>query len=395
VKSLLLFCLAVCCFAAAPAVSSTSPLAPLVRLLTETEDVDVQLDVLRGIYEGLQGRRVAAPAGWAEVHRKLSASPSAAVREKLLQVSVLLGEPQALAELRRVAADRSASESARRAALQTLIDRRSDDLVPLLRDLLGDRAVRGTAVRGLAAYADASIPPAILHHYSSFAEGDKVAAVATLTARPDWALALLDAMEAGTVPRRDLSAFSARQLHALQNSRLTERLKKVWGTLRPPDRDRTAQLARYKALVTPEHLKKADRSQGRAVFRRTCASCHTLFDDGARIGPDLTGSQRSNPDYILLKVLDPNAVVARDYQMTVVTTTAGRTISGLVKEEDERTLTMQTPTEVVRIAKKEIDEKQKSSLSLMPEGQLTMLSDSDVRDLIAYLAGATQVPLPR
>jgi putative heme-binding domain-containing protein len=366
-----------------------------VRLLAGTDDSAVQLDVLCGIYEALQGCRLSAPPGWARVYRKLAESPSAAVREKVLQVSVLLGEPQALAELRRLAANRAQPETQRRGALQALIDRRPDDLLPLLLDLLTDRALRAASIPALASYADPAAARALLRQYSSFTDLEKTAAVSTLISRPASAFLLLDAMESGTVPRRDLSAFGARQLQALQDRRLTERLNQVWGTLRPPDRDRTALLSRYKVLAAPERLKQADRSRGRAVFRRSCASCHTLFDDGARIGPDLTGSQRTNPEYVLTKVLDPNAVVARDYQMTVVTTTTGRTISGLVKEEDERTLTLQTPTEVVRIAKKDIDEKQKSSLSLMPEGLLAMLSDTEVRDLLAYLGTPTQVPLPR
>jgi putative heme-binding domain-containing protein len=370
------------------------PLAPLVRLLSETDDAAVQLDVLRGMYDGLQGRRLSAPAGWSVVHRKLIASPSDKVREKLLQVSVLLGDPQALIDLRRIAADRSAVESTRCLAVEALAARRPDDLLPLLCELVTDRAVRGSAVRALAAYASPAVPAAILRNYSSFADSEKAAAIATLCSRPEHALALLEAIEAGTVPRRDLSAFAARQLAALHDARLTARLNKVWGTLRPPDKDRIALLARYKALVTPDRLKQGDLGHGRLLFRRTCASCHTLFDDGGKIGPDLTGSQRTNPEYLLLKVLDPSAVLARDYQMIVVTTTTGRTISGLVREEDERTLSLQTPTEVVRVAKKDIEERQKSSQSLMPEGMLAMLTDLEVRDLIAYLAGPTQVPLP-
>ena len=66
-----------------------------------------------------------------------------------------------------------------------------------------------------------------------------------------------EAMEKGQVPRRDLSVFTARQLLALRDPRLTERLNKVWGTLRPPAKDKAALLARYQALVAPDKLKKS------------------------------------------------------------------------------------------------------------------------------------------
>jgi putative heme-binding domain-containing protein len=98
---------------------------------------------------------------------------------------------------------------------------------------------------------------------------------------------------------------------------------------------------------------------------------------------------------VLTKVLDPNAVVAQDHQVTVVTTKGGRTLTGLVKEEDVTTLALQTRNEVIRVAKADIDERKKSPTSMMPEGLLAPLSDVELHDLIAYLAGPQQVPLPK
>ena len=54
-------------------------------------------------------------------------------------------------------------------------------------------------------------------------------------------------------------------------------------------------------------LKQADVAQGRVVFTNTCAQCHTLFDAGGKVGPNLTGSQRANLDYLLENVVDPSA----------------------------------------------------------------------------------------
>jgi putative heme-binding domain-containing protein len=147
-------------------------------------------------------------------------------------------------------------------------------------------------------------------------------------------------------------------------------------------------------MVPPDALKKADRKHGRLLFSRTCANCHTLFGEGGKIGPDLTGSQRGNLEYLLINLLDPSAVVARDYQMTVITTKAGRILSGLVKEESDKTLTLQTQNEVVRLEKTDIEERDRSSQSMMPDGLLATLSPAEVRNLIAYLSGPGQVPLP-
>jgi putative heme-binding domain-containing protein len=370
-------------------------LAPLVRVLAAADDVAVQRDVLRGMCEALQGRRaVAAPEGWAAAYRKLASSPNREVREKALVLGLLFGDPQALAALRRTVADTRADAAARRAALQALVEKRVPDVPELLRDLLAEPAMRGPALRALAAYDDSGTPALVLRHYAGLSEAEKADAVATLASRPAYALALLDAMERGQVPRRDLSPFVARQLLNFHDQRLGERLTKVWGAIRPPSKEKAALLARYKGLATPAALKKADRKHGRAVFARTCATCHTLFNEGANIGPDLTGSQRANPEYVLAKVLDPNAVVPHDYQVTFVTTTSGRVVAGIVKAETDKVLTLQTQNEVVRLPKSAVEERRRSSLSMMPEGLLAQLKDAEVRDLLAYLAGPGQVALP-
>jgi putative heme-binding domain-containing protein len=89
-----------------------------------------------------------------------------------------------------------------------------------------------------------------------------------------------------------------------------------------------------------------------------------------------------------------SAVVNADYRMTIVRLEDGRTLNGLVVEETPQTLTLQTPTERVTLPLAEIEERKRTQLSPMPEGQLDPLADEQVRDLIAYLQSQRQVPLP-
>jgi putative heme-binding domain-containing protein len=371
-------------------------LTPLVKVLATSNDGGLDRDVLRGMCEALQGRRhVAAPPGWSAVYRKLAASPDAEVRERALVLSVLFGDPAALDTLRRTAADPKAAGRARRRALQTLVEKRTPGLLPLLRKLLDDDRMRGPALRGLAALDDPGTPAIILRRYRSLSDAEKADAIGTLASRPRYARALLDAVAQGKVPRRDVTPYTARQLLGFKDKRLTEQLSKVWGSIRPPARARSALLGRYKAIVTPAALKKADRGHGRQVFARICANCHTLFGAGAKIGPDLTGSQRTNPEYILSKVLDPNAVVAQDFQVMRFTTADGRVVSGIIKSESDKVIAVQTPTEVIRLPKSDIEERERLPVSMMPEGQLSQMTDVEVRDLLAYLAGPGLVPLPR
>jgi putative heme-binding domain-containing protein len=373
-----------------------SPLLPLVRLLATSADVGVQRDVLTGMVEAFQGRRsVAAPAGWPDVYRMLSASPDVDVRQKGLILSVLFDDPRALADLRAAVADSHGQADWRQFSLQTLVDKRPADLPAVLRSVIDDQALRGPAIRGLAACNDPGTAETILSRYEQLTDSERSDSVATLASRPQYALALLDAIERGRVPRRDLSSFTARQLVAMKNPKLTERLTAVWGTVRPPSQEKNTLLARYKAVATPDALRTGDRNHGRQLFAKMCANCHTLFDAGARIGPELTGSQRANPEYVLSKVLDPSAVVTNAYRVTLLVTKSGRTITGIIKEENDKTLAVQTANELVRLPKSDVEERTQLPQSMMPEGLLNDRSDAEIRDLLAYLAGNTQVPLPK
>jgi hypothetical protein len=58
----------------------------------------------------------------------------------------------------------------------------------------------------------------------------------------------------------------------------------------------------------------------------------------------------------------------------------------------ENTLTLQTPTERLTIPLDEVEDSRDTNLSLMPEGQLDVLTDDGIRDLIAYLMSPEQIP---
>jgi putative heme-binding domain-containing protein len=155
-----------------------------------------------------------------------------------------------------------------------------------------------------------------------------------------------------------------------------------------------AEIARWKSVLVPDRLIQADASRGRAVFARTCASCHVLFDEGAHIGPELTGSNRADLDYVLANVIDPNAVIGQDYLLTTIETQDGRTAAGVVHRETPNAVTLVNLAERVTFSREEIKSMQRLEVSLMPAGLLDGLPEQEVADLVAYLRSAGQVPLP-
>jgi putative heme-binding domain-containing protein len=376
--------------------AESADLDPLMEFIARAKTPAVQRDALVGLRQGLKGHKDAPmPDVWKSLYPRLADSGLAEVRESAHALGLLFGDRRALAHLGKTLVNQAAPPADREYALVTLAAGRPADLLPSLLKLLEEPDLRGPAIRALAAYHHPDIPKTVLGLYKSLTVAEKQDAINTLASRPSYALALLAAIERKQVPRGDVSTFTARQLKDLRDRRVTEKLDKVWGQIRQTPTEKKVLIAKYKALLTPQALAGANLPQGRAVFNRTCYQCHTLFGAGNKIGPDLTGSNRFDLHYVLENLIDPSAAIADDYRLTNIVTAGGRLISGIIVEETQRAVTVQTAAERLVLAKSDIEERRRLSISMMPEGQIEQLSFTELRDLVGYLASKEQVPLPK
>jgi putative membrane-bound dehydrogenase-like protein len=355
----------------------------------------IVLDVLRGIRQELTGRKpIDPPAEWTRSSENYLRSPSAAIRREAEAVAVLFGDRSAIDRLTTRVTDPQSDPLDRRAAIELLLSRKQPDFGNTLRALLNDPAVRQAAVRGLAAFPDAETPAAILKAYSHFTAEEKADAVQTLAARVPWANALLDAIEAKQLPRADVSITVARQIQALNDKALSKRLETVWGKITPASTERAALIQKWKALLTEPALARANPVRGKSLFTQHCATCHKLFGEGGSVGPELTGSQRANLDYVLENVLDPSAVVPSEYRLVNFTTADERLVSGIIVRETKDAVTIHTGRDTVVLATADIIARKPTNLSLMPDGLFDQMTPDDVRDLVAYLRAKEQVKGP-
>ena len=99
----------------------------------------------------------------------------------------------------------------------------------------------------------------------------------------------------------------------------------------------------------------------------------------------MTGSGAKGVEYVVENVLNPNAVIGRDYQARIIETNGGRVITGLIEKESETSLTIRTLTESLTIAKSEIEESRVSENSFMPEGLMKTLNEREKIELLKYL----------
>jgi len=371
-------------------------LAALVGVLKEVDDPAFHLDILKGISDALKGQRnVKPPKGWNEVAPKLAKSSKVEVRQLAQALSLTFGSKAALDALRKVLVDRKAKLTERQKALASLIDARDAKLPRVLRGLLKEEVLQREALRGLGAFEDAKTPQSILAILLKLDAAGKRDALTTLASRVSYAKALMAAIDKGEVKANELPADIVRQLRAHGQKDINTKLDKVWGVSRSTPKAKLMEIAKYKKLLEAKPAKPVNLSRGRALFQRTCAQCHKLYGEGGEIGPDITGSNRNNLDYLLTNMLDPNAEIPNDYRTTILRTKDNRILVGVVRRSEGQSVTMATPAEVVTMAKSDVASIDQQNFSMMPEGLVLAFKQDELHDLVAYLRGTGQVPLPK
>ncbi len=356
---------------------------------------------LDGVLEATVGMQsLPRPDGWSDTYQSLQGHADARVRELSRQLSTLYGDTDALIAYRNLLIDDQAKPAERLAALQLLLTRQAKDLGGQLSKLLDsdahraklDSKLRKAAIRALAAIGGDDVAQRLLALYPQLTVEEKQEVVYALTMRLPLAHALLDAIEAKSLPRADVSSLVIRQLQALGDASLNERLEKVWGKVQPISETKQQQIELYRQEFSADALASADLRAGQVVYQKTCGACHKLFGQGGRIGPELTGGQRHNIDYLLDNIIDPNAIVPGDYRMVMLMLDDGQILSGIVAAENPVSVQLQTATDLVTVTHDRIEERRLSQLSIMPEGILDNLTATERRDLMAYLQAPEQQP---
>ena len=325
---------------------------------------------------------VPMPEGWqAVVDRFPDGAPGHAVR----RLSGVFGDAGVLAVMRATLADRGAALAARKEAF-ALLKRVGDmEAVPLFVELIDDTEFRGEALPLASRSNDPAVAEKLLTAYSSLDEKDRRAVVTALASKPVFARPLVEAIEAKRFPKQDITAIQLRQLRGLGDDTIRAALDRVYGSVNESPAAAKATMARLKKVWHESPKWSIDRGRGRAVFNKACATCHMHGDAGGQLGPNLTGAWMNGPDYFVENLVDPNAVVGPDYQLTTVITDDGRSIGGIISEETPESVVLRTPEGLVTVPVAAIEERTTSAVSLMPSGILENLPEDEFLALIAFL----------
>ena len=357
----------------------------VMALLAKAEP-EQQTRLLSLVELGIRGMRgLPEPAGWSKMSARLYDSADPQTRRAAESLGAAFGDQALYRRMRALLSDESETVRAKQHALSILAnDSSPENLSPYLK-LLDVPALAGRIVPLLSRYNDLKVADALIARLPKWNEDLRTAGLEVLSSRSAWAERVLDAIAAGQLEKNQLTAYHARQMASLGNEELNQRLAREWGRVGTTSEELKAEIANTVAAYESAPKWAFSEQAGAAHFKKLCAACHQPNDQNESLGPKLAGTGSKGAQYIVENVIDPNAVIGRDFQARLILTADGRVFSGLIQEETKSAITLRTATNTVTIARDDIEEIKISENSFMPTGLLKDLNDREKIELFKYL----------
>lgn len=346
-------------------------------------------DRITGFWRPLAERdgKIAASALSPVINKLLDAAPDG-VRLAAIQAAQKLSMTGTATPLLALAKDPKVASNIRVAALQTLSefhDPRVMDAVKLvLADSDENMRKEGTRLQAQIKPGDATAALALVLNNGTLTEKQGAFAILS-TLGGDAADKLLaewlDRLIAGKVERE--VQFDLLETAGKRNSDLIKDKLKQYEASRPKD----DEFAGFR-----ETLYGGNAEAGRKIFMErpdaSCVRCHKVKGFGGEVGPELTGIiTRHDREYILESVLFPNKQIAPGFESVILQMKGGESYAGIVKRQDDKVLTLVSTDDgtLVKLNKDDIERSVKGQ-SAMPEGMGGILTKTDIRNLVEFLA---------
>ncbi len=355
--------------------------AQLLAMAPGSEFVD---ELIKGMEAGLQGDRVASvpTALQKQVAEIWSARPHTPVP---VSFALRLGHPPAAEAAVQALADPQTSAAERKTLLELLAERRIEAALPIITTLLKKEkadAARLDLLNALSRFNTPEIGQTMLELFPSFSPKVRAAAITALSSRADWARSLLELVDRGQVKKEQVSVSNLLAMQKLGDPQADQLIKKHWGNLRASPKEKEDLIKNLRVTIA----KTGDAAKGHETFKALCAVCHTLKGEGGKVGPDLTGYERDNLDFMLPAIVDPSLGIREEFTLNNLTTKDGQVLAGFVAETTPQFVVMlDAAGNKTKIAREDIQSLIASPTSLMPEGLLNALSPEQTRDLFTYL----------
>lgn len=261
-----------------------------------------------------------------------------------------------------------------------------DDCVPVLIDAINANGedVQRAAIQAVRRFSDPRIADALLDVYGDAAADTQSRVRDVMFSKPEWARAFLTAVDKGEIATDDVPIAQLRIVAHHGDEQLDALVEKHWGRITPGTPEE--KLAEMRRMNNELNFAQGDIARGKVVFEETCMVCHTLFDQGNPVGPDLTQANRKDREYMLVSIVDPNFMVRKEYQQYTIETYDGEILTGIMGESEPGSVTLiNANAQPVTVRQDRVESMRENPLSLMPEGLIAEMPGDDIRALFAYI----------
>lgn len=359
--------------------------ATVVERLAKAEG-DEQIRLLNLLDLAVRDMRgLPAPQAWPNLAEVFYDATQTDIRHPAESIGAAFGDERLYARMRRLLDDQVNDVATKRHAIAILASDASPENLSRFLKLLDTPELAPQIIPLLSRFNDDSVPEQLIQRLPNLQGNDNGTAMEVLCSRVTWADRVLDAITTGTLPKHQLTAYSARQMASLGNSPLNARLSKEWGMLGQTSEELRAEIETVATAYSTAPLWAYDANAGSLHFKKLCAQCHLPNQQNESLAPRLAGSGAKGVAYVAENIINPNAVIGRDYQARIVVTTEGRVLTGLIEKETDSSITVRTLTGSETVAKSDIEETTTSTNSFMPEGLLKTLNDRERIELFKYL----------
>jgi putative membrane-bound dehydrogenase-like protein len=367
------------------AAGSRAGLAACGAILESAPEAERQA-LVAALDQGLATKPAGKPAGLVKQVAALAEKDGTLTALRLL---ARLGDAAAQERVARLAMDPGTAQAPRVLMIQTLADTGQPGAAARLTELVQGKEAEPTllaALEGLQHFEDRQIAAELLKQYPKLSARLRARAVEVLLGRKEWAAAFLREVEAGRLPAKDFTIEQLRAVELHQDRALDDLVRKHWGSVKSATPEE--KLAEVRRINNDLRAGPGNAGAGRLLFKERCGNCHSLFGEGQNIGPDLTHANRKDRDALLVSIVDPSAVIRKEYLAYVVHTNDSRVLTGLIAEQTADSVTLvDAKNQRVKVARDRIESIRESPTSLMPEQLLKDLKPQQLRDLFRYLQG--------
>ncbi len=357
-----------------------SDLLMAAKLFALSPDKASTAQLMKGFEEAYKGRALTGLP--AELAAALSKAGGGS-----LSLGIRRGDSQAIQKALTTITDDKIPAANRAELIQVFGEVSEPKSVPKLLEVIQttkEATLQKAALTALGRYSAENIGQAVLKVYPRFSAEVQAVAQTLLASRKLWARDLLEAVDNGGIASDSLSLDLVRQLTFHRDQRIAELIKKHWKDLSGAS---TAEMQQQIETHTQTLAAgKGDPYQGKKLYAQSCGKCHILFEEGGRIGPNLTTYKRDDVSRILMNIINPSAEIREGFESYLILTDEGRTASGFLFDQDNRVVVLRgVDGQNVTLPRDQIEEMIPQKKSLMPEGLLKALTPQQVRDLFAYL----------